>query len=199
MYATGSTNLLISDLTFVNSPNHNLELFSNNVEMSNVKVRSRRFCVPPRLARDASGTGQVLQLARCRSRTCTCPLPCVRDEYSCTPCFIILTLTQHAGPARGLSVLSAIRPPPQPRGCKRLPLEPLLHALTCACHDLQILAPPSPVSHNTDGVDIHGAPFHIHDCHIDTGDDNIAAHANDSLIEVRLRPCWPGGMHEGKD
>jgi len=38
-------------------------------------------------------------------------------------------------------------------------------------------------SHNTDAVDIHGQPFYIHDCHFSTGDDNIAAHNNDSLVE----------------
>jgi hypothetical protein len=38
-------------------------------------------------------------------------------------------------------------------------------------------------SHNTDAVDVHGSPFYIHHCHFDTGDDNIAAHANDTLVE----------------
>mmetsp|Transcript_10453 Transcript_10453/g.14437 ORF Transcript_10453/g.14437 Transcript_10453/m.14437 type:complete len:455 (-) Transcript_10453:227-1591(-) len=36
---------------------------------------------------------------------------------------------------------------------------------------------------NTDGVDVHGTPFYIHDCIIDVGDDNIAIHASDVLIE----------------
>ena len=49
-----------------------------------------------------------------------------------------------------------------------------------------ILNPPSTGdvavrSHNTDGVDVHGSPFWIHDCHFSTGDDNVALHANDTL------------------
>merc|ERR1719181_2316 len=65
-----------------------------------------------------------------------------------------------------------------------------------------ILAPPStsskiPVngtygpSHNTDGVDVHGTPFYIHDCHIDTGDDNVAVHASHVLVEN----CYFGHGH----
>ena len=50
-----------------------------------------------------------------------------------------------------------------------------------------ILAPDStnvPVpSHNTDGVDVHGSPAYIHDCHISVGDDHVAMHANDTLVE----------------
>jgi len=38
-------------------------------------------------------------------------------------------------------------------------------------------------SHNTDGIDVHGQPFYIHDCHISTGDDNVAQHTNDTLVE----------------
>ena len=38
-------------------------------------------------------------------------------------------------------------------------------------------------SHNTDGIDVHGQPFYVHDCIINTGDDNVALHANDTLIE----------------
>eukprot|EP01084_Bolivina_argentea_P067051 122209_1 len=39
-------------------------------------------------------------------------------------------------------------------------------------------------SHNTDGVDVFGQPFYIHDCTINTGDDNVAIkNANDTLIE----------------
>jgi hypothetical protein len=57
----------------------------------------------------------------------------------------------------------------------------------CELSGVSVLAPPSTgatrVSHNTDAVDIHGAPFYVHDCHFDTGDDNIAAHANDTLVE----------------
>jgi polygalacturonase len=38
-------------------------------------------------------------------------------------------------------------------------------------------------SANTDAVDVHGTPFYIHDCHFDTGDDNIAVHASHLLVE----------------
>jgi polygalacturonase len=38
-------------------------------------------------------------------------------------------------------------------------------------------------SHNTDAVDVHGTPFYIHDCHFDTGDDNVAVHASHLLVE----------------
>ena len=65
--------------------------------------------------------------------------------------------------------------------------------------DLTILAPYD--SPNTDGVDVHGmyvgmsaiprhltppppgSPFYIHDCYISVGDDNIAQHVNDTVIE----------------
>ena len=51
-----------------------------------------------------------------------------------------------------------------------------------------ILAPPStggngPFSHNTDGIDVHGNEAHIHHCHISTGDDHIAFHANSTVVE----------------
>ena len=53
--------------------------------------------------------------------------------------------------------------------------------------NVTILAPDSqnaPVpSHNTDGIDVHGSPAHIHDCHISVGDDHVAMHANDTLVE----------------
>jgi polygalacturonase len=56
-----------------------------------------------------------------------------------------------------------------------------------------VLAPPSEStvavagttgpSHNTDAVDVHGTPFYIHDCHFDTGDDNVAVHSSHLLVE----------------
>lgn len=59
---------------------------------------------------------------------------------------------------------------------------------------VKVFAPPStsstiPVdgtygpSHNTDAVDVHGTPFYINNCHLDTGDDNIAVHASHLLVE----------------
>eukprot|EP01084_Bolivina_argentea_P191456 328863_1 len=58
-------------------------------------------------------------------------------------------------------------------------------------YNISIMNPPSNnntlnathTSHNTDGIDVHGTPFYVHDCNISTGDDNIAIHANDTLIE----------------
>merc|ERR1712176_1065583 len=38
-------------------------------------------------------------------------------------------------------------------------------------------------SHNTDGIDVHGTPFHIHSSYISTGDDNVAVHASNVLVE----------------
>jgi len=49
------------------------------------------------------------------------------------------------------------------------------------------------VAPNTDGIDVHGTPFYIHDCHIDVGDDNIAIHESDVLIE----DCIFGGEGVG--
>ena len=62
-----------------------------------------------------------------------------------------------------------------------------LYASPFELGNLTIRAPPSTgagvISHNTDGVDVHGSPAHIHDCFISTGDDHIALHANDTLVE----------------
>lgn len=53
--------------------------------------------------------------------------------------------------------------------------------------NVQVKAPPSTdtdkPSHNTDGIDVHGSPFYVHDTHIDTGDDNFAIHSSEVLIE----------------
>ena len=52
--------------------------------------------------------------------------------------------------------------------------------------NVTILAPSSTIvnrSSNTDGVDIHGSPAYIHNTTISTGDDHIAFHANDTLVE----------------
>ena len=51
----------------------------------------------------------------------------------------------------------------------------------------RVSAPPSTgtssPSHNTDALDVHGTPFHVHDCHFDTGDDNVAVHTSHVLVE----------------
>lgn len=58
---------------------------------------------------------------------------------------------------------------------------------TTEINNITILAPPSThvsnPSHNTDGIDVHGSPFYIHNTYINTGDDNVAFHANDTLVE----------------
>jgi polygalacturonase len=38
-------------------------------------------------------------------------------------------------------------------------------------------------SPNTDGIDVHGTPFYVHDSYISVGDDHVAVHANDTLVE----------------
>merc|ERR1712228_61341 len=48
-------------------------------------------------------------------------------------------------------------------------------------NNITIIAPIG--SENTDGVDVYGSPVWIHDCYFDNGDDNVAVHANDTLIE----------------
>lgn len=62
-----------------------------------------------------------------------------------------------------------------------------LYCDNCEVAGVTVLAPPSTgvdkPSHNTDALDVHGSPFHVHDCHFDTGDDNVAMHANDTLVE----------------
>jgi polygalacturonase len=63
-----------------------------------------------------------------------------------------------------------------------------LYASPFEVSHVSILAPPSTgssslISHNTDGIDVHGQPAYIHHVHISTGDDHIALHANDTLVE----------------
>jgi len=63
-----------------------------------------------------------------------------------------------------------------------------LGASNCELARVSVLAPPStgnvPLhSHNTDAVDVHGSPFYIHGVNFTTGDDNVACHANDTLVE----------------
>ena len=66
-----------------------------------------------------------------------------------------------------------------------------LGCFNCEIDGVKVFNPPSTgdceadssCSHNTDAVDIHGQPFYIHDVNFTTGDDNIAGHANHSLVE----------------
>eukprot|EP00041_Stephanoeca_diplocostata_P017903 m.369530 g.369530 ORF g.369530 m.369530 type:complete len:413 (+) comp20851_c0_seq8:167-1405(+) len=56
---------------------------------------------------------------------------------------------------------------------------------------IKVLAPPSTgdckntgtCSHNTDAVDVHGQPFFVHNVNFTTGDDNVAMHANNTIVE----------------
>jgi len=57
-----------------------------------------------------------------------------------------------------------------------------LYANHCEVDSIRIQGNPID-SENTDGIDVHGSPFHIHDSYISTGDDNVAVHANDTLVE----------------
>jgi len=70
------------------------------------------------------------------------------------------------------------------------------HVLELGCNECEIAAvtvlnPPSTgsceasnaCSHNTDAVDVHGSPFYIHSVNFTTGDDNVAVHANDTVVE----------------
>eukprot|EP01103_Thecamoeba_quadrilineata_P002312 TRINITY_DN12288_c0_g1_i1.p1 TRINITY_DN12288_c0_g1~~TRINITY_DN12288_c0_g1_i1.p1 ORF type:complete len:390 (-),score=34.36 TRINITY_DN12288_c0_g1_i1:110-1279(-) len=76
---------------------------------------------------------------------------------------------------------------------------PKYHFIPKTCHNVEvinvtILAPPYPISHNTDGID----PWRSHnvtirDCFISTGDDNVAVRANSSHILVEN--CYFGYGH----
>lgn len=60
---------------------------------------------------------------------------------------------------------------------------------------ITVLSPPSTgdckktdaCAHNTDAVDVHGEPFYIHNVNFTTGDDNVAVHANGTLVEYAAR------------
>merc|ERR1712204_82236 len=56
-----------------------------------------------------------------------------------------------------------------------------LYCDNCEIDGITILNPYG--SPNTDGIDVHGTPFYIHDSYISTGDDNVAVHANSTLVE----------------
>jgi polygalacturonase len=67
---------------------------------------------------------------------------------------------------------------------------PSFQLVPSQCQDVtidrvRIKAPPSPQSHNTDGIDPSGFNFLITHCNIDTGDDNIAVKAGGQLDPSR--------------
>lgn len=39
------------------------------------------------------------------------------------------------------------------------------------------------IIHYSEQVDVHGSPFYIHNVNFTTGDDNVAGHANHTLVE----------------
>jgi len=70
------------------------------------------------------------------------------------------------------------------------------HILELGCNNcelafIKVFNPPSTgdcestntCSHNTDAVDVHGDPFYVHNVNFTTGDDNVAGHANNTLVE----------------
>eukprot|EP00727_Mastigamoeba_balamuthi_P012173 m51a1_g7579 putative probable polygalacturonase (441) ;mRNA; f:187072-188600 len=60
---------------------------------------------------------------------------------------------------------------------------------------ITLRAPPSTgiakPSHNTDGIDVHGDNFYVHNCDISVGDDNVAIHSS----RVRVEDCKFGNGH----
>jgi len=69
-------------------------------------------------------------------------------------------------------------------GCPNHCLE--LYADYTEVDNIKIINPSSKAkdpSHNTDGIDVHGTPFYIHDSYISTGDDNVAIHASNVLVQ----------------
>jgi len=69
------------------------------------------------------------------------------------------------------------------------------HTLQVGCNFAEIryvnILAPGAGHYNTDGVDVHGSPFYIHNSNITVGDDNVAVHSNDTLIEN----CYFGTGH----
>ena len=73
-------------------------------------------------------------------------------------------------------------------------LNPPEHALVLKSSDqevryVNVFAPPSQLdddsleSHNTDAADVHGGATWIHDVNFTTGDDNVAIHSSDVVVE----------------
>jgi len=76
---------------------------------------------------------------------------------------------------------------------------PMFHIVPSNCNNMEIkgisiLAPPSPTSHNTDGIDpsyVNG--LHIHDSYINNGDDNVAI--KEGTQNVLVENCVFGYGH----
>ena len=121
------TSLLIKDLTFLDSPNHNLELYSSPLEVANVTILAPPSTGVPNPSHNTDGIGACPQGACASARMAPGSSPQALTAGTAAP---------------------PLPPPP----------------------------PPSP-------LDVHGSPAYIHSSHISTGDDHIAMHANDTLIE----------------
>ena len=55
-----------------------------------------------------------------------------------------------------------------------------MHSLIGADNEARIIFP---LAHVFTGRSLLGSPFYIHDCYFSVGDDNIAQHSNDTIIE----------------
>ena len=58
----------------------------------------------------------------------------------------------------------------------------VVHACT---HKLAYIRTPS-LQLCSDAIDVHGSPAWIHHCYFSVGDDNVAMHSNDTLVEDNL-------------
>jgi len=69
------------------------------------------------------------------------------------------------------------------------------HTLEIGCSDTEMnnitILAPGDGHYNTDGIDVHGSPFWVHNSFISVGDDNLAIHANDTLVDH----CYFGTGH----
>eukprot|EP00727_Mastigamoeba_balamuthi_P006681 m51a1_g2633 hypothetical protein (457) ;mRNA; r:572937-574369 len=70
-----------------------------------------------------------------------------------------------------------------------------MYASNTEIFGITLRAPPSTgianPSHNTDGIDIHGDNFWVHNCDISVGDDNVAIHSSKVVVE----DCQFGNGH----
>eukprot|EP00727_Mastigamoeba_balamuthi_P006698 m51a1_g2649 hypothetical protein (400) ;mRNA; r:620633-621891 len=62
-----------------------------------------------------------------------------------------------------------------------------MYASNTEIFGITLRAPPSEgvanPSHNTDGIDVHGDNFWVHNCDISVGDDNVAIHSSKVVVE----------------
>ena len=133
--ARGVKGLLIRDLLFRNSPNHNLELYASPHEVVNVTILAPDSANAPIVSHNTDGAFFF----------------CSRHFFSLRPASLLFP------PKIAFSLLF----PPK-----------IAFPFTRTFLTL-----------HTAGIDVHGSPAYIHNCTISTGDDHIAFHANDTLVE----------------